>query len=108
MTDQPDQTSLRAREKLVDFSGKAQHPLPHTQTMQGRQHTTISRARYNPQPLLASEDILILFVADIAQTRTYSTIKAHLAGVGHVHIINNHGSPHENKLKLDLILIGIR
>ena len=77
--------------------------------MQGRQHTTISRARYNTQPLLASEDILIPIVADIAQTRTHSTIiRAHLAGVGHLHIINNHDNPHENKLKLDLTLIGIR
>ena len=64
--------------------------------------------RFYMQPLPATEDQLILFVADLAQTRAYGTIKVYLSGVRHLHIVNNYGNPLDNKLKLDLTLRGIR
>ena len=64
--------------------------------------------RFNFALLPASEDQLILFVADLAQTKAYSTIKVYLAAVRHLHIIHNFGNPLEGKLKLDLTLKGTR
>ncbi len=37
----------------------------------------------------------------------HSTIGTYLAGICHLHIIHNYGSPLEKKLKLDLVLKGI-
>lgn len=64
--------------------------------------------RFNLSPLPASEDQLILFVADLAQTRSYNTIRVYLAAVRHLHVVNNFGNPLEGKLKLDLTLRGVR
>jgi hypothetical protein len=62
----------------------------------------------NLQPLPATEDTLILYVTELAQTRAHSTIKTYLAGVRHLHVINGLGNPLEGKLKLNLVLKGIK
>ena len=59
-------------------------------------------------PLPASEDQLILFVAELTQSRAYSTIRTYLAAVRHLHIVNSYGSPCCNRLKLELALKGAR
>ena len=59
------------------------------------------------QPLPAIEDSLILYVTDLAQSRTHSTIRTYLAGVHHLHIVQGLGNPLEGKLRLNLVLKGI-
>ena len=59
------------------------------------------------QPLPATEDTLILYVTDLAQSRTHSTIRTYLAGVRHIHIVHGPGNPLEGKLRLNLVLKGI-
>ena len=64
------------------------------------------RLNFNPTP--ASEDQLILFVTELAQSRAISTIRCYLAAVRHLHVIRGLPSPTEKKLKLDLVLRGIQ
>lgn len=56
----------------------------------------------------ASEDTLILYVADLAQSKAPSTIRTYLSGVRHLHVINGLGNPLEGKLRLELALKGVR
>jgi hypothetical protein len=62
----------------------------------------------NLTPLPASEDTLILYVTDRAQTCAHTTIRAYLAGVRHMHIVNGFANPLEGRLRLNLVLKGIR
>ena len=59
-------------------------------------------------PLPASEDSLILFVTELAQTRAPSTVRSYLAGVRHLHIIHGLANPLANTLRLDLVCKGIQ
>jgi len=61
----------------------------------------------NLQPLLATEDTLILYVIESAQTRAHSTIKTYLAGVCNLHVINGLANLLEGKLNPNLVLKGI-
>lgn len=61
----------------------------------------------NLVPLPASEDTLILYISELAQTKAHSTIKLYLAGVRHLHIVNGLENPLEGKLRLQLVLKGI-
>lgn len=56
------------------------------------------------QPLPASEQMLILFVADLSQRVAYSTIRTYLAGVRHWHVASGVGDPMDGRLKLNLLL----
>ena len=50
--------------------------------------------------LSATEMTLMLFVAELAQTRAHSTIWTYLG----VHNLNGHHNPLENNLRLELVL----
>ena len=56
--------------------------------------------RLNLNPIPATEDTLILFVTEMAQTRAHSTIKTYISGVCH--------NPLKDKLWLNLVLTGIQ
>ncbi len=59
-------------------------------------------------PLPTTEEMLILFLAELAQTVAHSTIKAYqVVGVRHLHVVNGFGNPLEKKLRLELVLKGI-
>ena len=64
--------------------------------------------RSDRTPLPASESTLILFVAELAQTRAHSTIRVYLAGVRHLHILNGWANPLENTPRLSLVVKGVR
>ena len=64
--------------------------------------------RLNLTPLPASEHILILFVAELHQSKATSTIQTYLAGIRHFHIISGNSNPLENKPKLQLALKGCK
>lgn len=55
--------------------------------------------------LPASEQILILFVADLSQT---VVIRTYLAEVRHLHVAAGCGDPMNGRLKLVLLLRGVR
>ena len=59
-------------------------------------------------PLPASEQTLILFVAEMAQTLAPSSIQTYLAAVRHLHIINSLSNPLQNTPKLSLVLKGTK
>ena len=59
-------------------------------------------------PLPASEDTLILFVSEVAQSLSHSTIRCYLSGIRHLHVLNGLDNPLENRLRLGLVLKGIQ
>ena len=65
-----------------------------------------SRLNFNPLP--ASEHTLILFVAELHQSKATSTIHTYLAGIRHFHIISGYANPLDNKPKLQLALKGCK
>ncbi len=64
--------------------------------------------RLGMPPIPASEGLLLLFVAELAQTVVYSTIRTYLAGVRHLHVVQGAGNPLEGKRRLQLALAGVR
>ena len=64
-------------------------------------------SRLNQTPVPASEETLILFATELAQTRAHSSIRTYLAGVRHLHVTLGHGNPLSGTLRLDLVLKGI-
>ena len=64
-------------------------------------------SRLGLTPLPASEETLILFVAELAQARSHATIRSYLSGVRHLHVIHGHANPLHNTLRLDLVLKGV-
>ena len=64
--------------------------------------------KFNLQPLPAPEQQLILFTADLSQRLSYSSIRSYLSAVRFLHIANGHPDPLAKKLKLDLLLRGLR
>ena len=65
-------------------------------------------ARFSLPPLPASEQTLILFVAELAQDLAHSTIRSYLSGVRNLHITNGLPDPLPGSLRLNLVLNGIR
>ena len=59
-------------------------------------------------PLPASEQVLILFVADISSRVCHSTARSYLSAVRHLHISNGYGDPLKGALQLDLVLRGLK
>ena len=64
--------------------------------------------KFNLQPLPAPEQQLILFTADLSQPLSYSSIRSYLSAVRFLHIANGHPDPLAKKLKLELLLRGLR
>lgn len=64
--------------------------------------------RLNLSPLPASEHTLILFVAELHQSKATSTIQTYLSGIRHLHIVSGYPNPLENKQKLQLVLRGCK
>ena len=56
----------------------------------------------------ATEHLLILFVAHLAQSCCHSTIRAYLSAVRFLHISHGYGDPMKDKLGLEQILKGVR
>ena len=65
-------------------------------------------SRLNMQPLPATEQLLIIFTADLSQRLAFSSIRAYLSAVRFLHISNGHSDPLSGKLKLDLLLRRVR
>ena len=59
-------------------------------------------------PLPATEQVLILFVADISSRVCHSTARSYLSAVRHLHISNGYGDPLKGALQLDLVLRGLK
>ena len=59
-------------------------------------------------PLPASEQLLILFVADLADRVCYTTARTYLAAVRHMHIAQGYGDPLKGCLQLELVLKGLK
>ena len=55
-------------------------------------------------PLPASEQLLILFVADLADRVCFSTASTYLATIRHMHIAQGYGDPLKGCLQLELVL----
>ena len=65
-------------------------------------------ARLNFQPLPASEKMLILFIAELHQTKAMNTIHTYLAGVRHLHIVAGYSNPLQDTPRLQLALRGCK
>lgn len=65
-----------------------------------------ARLSLNPTP--ATEDQLILFATELAQSKVISTVRCYLAAVRHLHVVKGLPNPLERKLRLDLVLKGIK
>ena len=62
----------------------------------------------NQPSLPASENSLVLLVADVSQKVCHATIRLYLSGIRYFHITHGHGDPLIGKLRLDLVLKGVR
>ncbi len=49
-----------------------------------------------------------MYITELAQSRAHSTIRTYLAGVRHLHVISGLENPLEGKLKLALVLRGVK
>ena len=65
-------------------------------------------AKVAQPPFPASEQLLILFVADLAQRVVHSTIRTYLSAVRHRHIVQDFADPLAGTLRLELMLRGVR
>ena len=65
-------------------------------------------SRLNLNPLPATEHTLILFVAELHQSKAASTIQTYLAGVRHFHVISGYPNPLDKRPKLQLALKGCK
>ena len=59
-------------------------------------------------PLPASEQLLILFTAELSQTVAYSSMRVYLSAVRHFHLENGSGDPLKDTAQLDLLLRGAK
>ena len=64
--------------------------------------------RLDFQPVPASEHMLILFVAELHQTKSFNTIHTYLAGVRHLHITTGFSNPLQDTPRLQLALQGCK
>lgn len=62
----------------------------------------------NTPALPASEQLLILFIADLSARVCYSTARTYLAAIRHLHISHGYGDPLQGCLQLDLVLKGLK
>ena len=58
------------------------------------------------QPLLATEQVLILLVAELAQSVSHATIRTYLSGVQNLHLTRGWSDLPMRTLRLDLVLKG--
>ena len=65
-------------------------------------------SRFGLLPLSASEQTLILFVAELAQEFAHSSIRSYLSSVWNLHITRGWADPLSGALRLNLLLKGIR
>ena len=59
-------------------------------------------------PIPASEQLLILFVAHLADRVCYATARTYLTAVRHMHVSQGYGDPLKGCLQLDLVLKGLK
>ena len=64
--------------------------------------------RFNLTALPASEENLLLFLAELSQTKAPSTVHTYLAGIRHMHIISGYPNPLESAPRLQLALRGFK
>ena len=99
---QPDWSSASWREKFRLFSSLAESTKKDYQSA-----TTAYLAfcsRLNLPTLPASENNLLLFIAELSQTKAYNTIHTYLAGVRHLHVLAGYPNPLEKAPQLQLAL----
>ena len=60
------------------------------------------------EPLPASEQLLILFVAELSMRVCHSTAHIYLAAVRHIHISRGHDDPLKGCPRLELMLNGLK
>ena len=63
---------------------------------------------YGKTPLPASEQVLILFVAYLAERVCHATARTYLAAIRHMHISHGLGDPLKGCLQLELVLKGLK
>ena len=63
---------------------------------------------YGRTPLPASEQVLILFVAYLAERVCHATARTYLAAIRHMHISHGYGDPLKGCLQLELVLKGLK
>ena len=99
----PDWTSVSWRSKLHSFA-------PSTAKVYdaGKKAYLKFCARFNFTPIPAQKEVLILFVTELSQTLVYNSVRTYLAGVRHFLVVNSAGNPLQDKLRLQLALVGIR
>ena len=109
VSERPDWLSPNWKHKLTDFYYMHGIAESTTKLYWHAQNTFLSFCqRLQLDPLPASEDTLILFAAEPAQSISHSSIRSYLSGVRHLHIIHGLTNPLEKTLRLDLLLRGIR
>ena len=64
--------------------------------------------RFSLRPLPATEQVLILFVAELAQSVCHATIRSYLSAVRNLHITAGHPDPLAGSIRLELVLRGVR
>ena len=57
-------------------------------------------------PFPATEQVLILLVAELSQSITYSSIRTYLAAICHLHVARGFGDQLKGRLQLELLLKG--
>ena len=62
---------------------------------------------FGMNPLPASEQMLILFVAEPSSRVCHTTAQSYLSAVRHMHISSGHGDPLKGALQLELVLKGL-
>ena len=63
---------------------------------------------FSLRPLPATERVLILFVAELAQSVWHATIRSYLSAVRNLHITAGHPDPLAGSIRLELVLRGVR
>ena len=53
--------------------------------------------RLNLPAIPASENNLLLFIAELSQTKAYNTVHTYLAGVRHLHVLSGYPNPLESE-----------
>ena len=64
--------------------------------------------RLNLPAIPASENNLLLFIAELSQTKSYNTVHTYLAGVRHLHVLSGYPNPLEKALRVQLALRGFK
>ena len=108
VTERPDWTYVNWRE-LLRTSAKQSLNINSQRAYHAAQKQYIEFCQsFQIVPLPATEQVLILFVADLSSRVCHVTAWSYLSAVRHLHISNGYGDPLKGALQLELVLRGLR